>query len=785
MAIVDVTITSAFKDKNYFDNLNRGTMYVYAGGGAKPFAPVHNQLQSLQGGTTNEYYHLTSAQHTAIVLNNQVNTYGDFAQTFKDNIIRINNPADTFYYTITAGAIAANRILNLPIITSTDTLAVLGLAQTLTNKTIALGSNTVSGTIAQFQTAVTDATLVTAGAHANTYVAYWNATTNQIEGSANLVFTATGFGIGTVSPTSKLDIIGTQITGEDDFTPASVLRLARDVAWVGGRYPKDSVIDFMVSRYEDPSNAAKTQLDFRLGHNDDDVSEVNVMTLLSSGNVGIGKVNPSYKLDVDGTGGYSGLIENPSFTSGFQGTNWQITEAGDAEFRNVLISGGLQVYELILNRLHYQCGGLIIGAGGGKVRSVDDATAGAETLTFEDPEGNANIPFTVGMIVLVQDFDLDRTTIVKKIVREVDAINSDGSIDFTTTDGWLVGNDTGVFVAGDEVVAIGDTSSDGYDANIYMSAVDSNNPFLRVFDGVDSYSKWSLGDKTAIKLQLGNLESLAGYDIVPASPGYGLYSSNVYLIGKIVATSGTIGGWTIDSVKLVKDTGAAATSSGLAPADYPMYAGATYANRATAPFRVTPAGVVTATSGLIGGWTIAADAIYTGTKKVTDGYSVTGITLDANGAIHSPNFYIDSDGDVGFRAKEIIYSYKGVSDDIILSHDAEANSDIATYTIVKTITFKEYIQGSKTLRIKFEMKTSNELKLAYARIYNGDVAVGDEHNTPSEIYVGVSQDIAGWEANDVLTLRIKIADAEIATVRNLRVCGIIATQHNEIEGDNS
>ena len=65
-----------------------------------------------------------------VVRTGQVNTYGDFAQTFKDDIIRINNPADTFYYIITAGAIAANRILNLPVITGTDTVAVLGLAQT-------------------------------------------------------------------------------------------------------------------------------------------------------------------------------------------------------------------------------------------------------------------------------------------------------------------------------------------------------------------------------------------------------------------------------------------------------------------------------------------------------------------------------------------------------------------------------------------------------------------------------------------------------------------------------
>lgn len=70
-----------------------------------------------------------------LVYNDQENTYEDFAQIFKDNIIQIFNPADTFKYTITAGAIAADRILNLPVTTATDTLAVLALAQTfLTGK---------------------------------------------------------------------------------------------------------------------------------------------------------------------------------------------------------------------------------------------------------------------------------------------------------------------------------------------------------------------------------------------------------------------------------------------------------------------------------------------------------------------------------------------------------------------------------------------------------------------------------------------------------------------------
>lgn len=271
-----------------------------------------------------------------------------------------------------------------------------------------------------------------------------------------------------------------------------------------------------------------------------------------------------------------GDVMQPSFISGWQGNNWQIQADGDAEFNNVLIRGGLSVFELIINQLHYQNGGLIIGAGAGKIDAISDDTVGTEVMTFHDPEGNDVVPFSEGAIVMVQRVDINRTTVVKKIVRQVDDITG-MVVTLGVTTGWTTGDDVGIFEVGDEVVAIGHISDADLDSALYMSAIDSGNPFLRVMDGVSSYAKWSLGDKTTVKLQLGNLASLASYDILPASPGYGLYSDNVYLTGRVVLPSAGI------------------TDEGSSASDIRIYAGAAYADRASAPFMVTQDGSLTAT----------------------------------------------------------------------------------------------------------------------------------------------------------------------------------------------
>lgn len=69
--------------------------------------------------------------------------------TFASSSILIKNPAATFSYTIAGSAITAARTLTLPLITASDTLASLGLAQTFT------ASQTFNSSVPQIQVGVT------------------------------------------------------------------------------------------------------------------------------------------------------------------------------------------------------------------------------------------------------------------------------------------------------------------------------------------------------------------------------------------------------------------------------------------------------------------------------------------------------------------------------------------------------------------------------------------------------------------------------------------------------
>jgi hypothetical protein len=173
--------------------------------------------------------------------------------TFLSSGLKIRNPANTFQYNITGGAIAADRILNLPVIATTDTVAVLGLSQTFGaqqnfNDTIsAIGTLSLTGSTTGthvFGTNQTSGTLTFGGTSGTGAITLGRATTSQTTniqagvtasgntktinfgiGGASGSFTqinvgstagvgtvtinaGTNLGINSTTPTSKLDVIG-------------------------------------------------------------------------------------------------------------------------------------------------------------------------------------------------------------------------------------------------------------------------------------------------------------------------------------------------------------------------------------------------------------------------------------------------------------------------------------------------------------------------------------------------------------------------------------------------
>ena len=160
-----------------------------------------------------------SLLNSAIVYNDQTNTFGDFAQIFPDNQLFIQNPAATATFQISAPGIVANRTITLPLLVGNDTMVTETFIQTLTNKTITAAANTL--TIASTDltdTAILGRSTDNLGFFAATTSAQLASTISDETGSGLLVF-------GT-SPTLVTPALGTPsalvLTNATGLPPAGV-----------------------------------------------------------------------------------------------------------------------------------------------------------------------------------------------------------------------------------------------------------------------------------------------------------------------------------------------------------------------------------------------------------------------------------------------------------------------------------------------------------------------------------------------------------------------------------
>lgn len=166
----DITSTQLTADLNLFTSSLQGLVPA-SGGGTVNFLRADGTWQGATGTG------LVVLQTSPTITGASLNGSGTIIQTFAvfndvsdaTKQIQISTSGNTTGIKLTlASTSSTSQVLQFPNITGTDTLVSLALAQTLTNKTIAAGSNTITGltnTNLSGSAAITNANLATMAAN--------------------------------------------------------------------------------------------------------------------------------------------------------------------------------------------------------------------------------------------------------------------------------------------------------------------------------------------------------------------------------------------------------------------------------------------------------------------------------------------------------------------------------------------------------------------------------------------------------------------------------------------
>ena len=254
-------------------------------------------------------------------------------------------------------------------------------------------------------------------------------------------------------------------------------------------------------------------------------------------------------------------ISSDPFSSGFTGSGWRINNAAHLEVSDATIRGTLSVYELLIQQIRATNGAIFVSSAA-KVESASGLSSSDDdgTITFEDPSNNNICPFAANDLIMMQRVNPGAlvaknaaggaTNVIKKLVYKVASVS--GKTVTVENGGY---DNTSSPSEGDDFVRIGNTSDSARQGIIYLTSDDSEAPYIDIKSDIDSYSDWHSSQP---KVRLGKLDGITDTDAGLSgsqSELYGLYSDSVYLKGHIQATSGKIGGISMAASKLYTGTG--------------------------------------------------------------------------------------------------------------------------------------------------------------------------------------------------------------------------------------
>lgn len=230
-------------------------------------------------------------------------------------------------------------------------------------------------------------------------------------------------------------------------------------------------------------------------------------------------------------------IGSEIFFPGFTGEGFRIYKDDqgryNAEFDNLTVRQTMRIYELVLEKIRVVKGSFLISQGGSIIKDVQEIVT---PVDFYDEEGNYietkdipqwaitfeddYIPFTKNDFARCQVFQYPNVRGYWVWIREAGR----NSIYVDKSEFEPYGTDPEV---GDEVCQLGNSVDVNRQTAIYLTASDSGNPYIDILSDIKQKSF-----SGSIRARLGNLKGVT-YGLNELD-GYGLFSDNVYLKGKLI-----------------------------------------------------------------------------------------------------------------------------------------------------------------------------------------------------------------------------------------------------------
>ena len=364
-------------------------------------------------------------------------------------------------------------------------------------------------------------------------------------------------------------------------------------------------------------------------------------TMIKLQNAGTGNyitADSTFQLTKEGNiilSGSNGISNN--FISGIFGTGWKLDYGNAVTGKSYLEVDNLMVRDTIRTHIFQKD---VVKATNGQLYVSDSGVVG-KTYDGNDPyilffDVKKSATFNVNDVLIIKDINLESGTVTSTTKVQIDSV------------GTQVGN-----IQPYTVSVIQGTL---WDIQAGMTAVRISGGAILI-DASTTYSPFiDVLENSAVKTRMGNLNGVDGCS------GYGLYSDNVFLTGKITANSGKIAGWMIQSDGL-KATNAALYSNGTLclssnPANLGSWntAGSIVMNavdgaicignklRYTVGDGLEIEGKITTSTGKIGDFNIGT-YLNSGSKQTYDD-GVAGVHIGSDGIGLGANFKVDTSGNL-------------------------------------------------------------------------------------------------------------------------------------------